>query len=107
METLGRSRRTWWVVDVPQGGGRPSKGGGERSWPGSEQPGGTEGELRRVQTRRGPAFPQELRDLVCVFQFCLDVLPEGWSCSFMPYVDSFWPERVDQSYCLISNCTLV
>lgn len=42
--------------------------------------------------RRGPAFPQELRDLVCAFQFCLDVLPEGWSCSLMLYVDSFWPE---------------
>lgn len=93
METLGRGRRTWWVVDVLQGGGRPSKGGGERSWPGSEQPEGMEGELRRVQMRRGPAFPKELRDLVCVFQFCLDVLPQGWSCSFMLYVDSFWPER--------------
>ena len=58
METLGRGRRTWWVVDVLQGDGRPSKDGGERSWPGSEQPEGMERELRRVQMRRGPAFPR-------------------------------------------------
>lgn len=66
METLGRGRRTCGllmfckVVETLQGG--------ERSWPGSEQPEGMEGELRRVQMRRGPAFPKELRDLVCVFQ---------------------------------------
>ena len=44
METLGRDRRIWWVVDVVQGGGRAPKGGGEKSWPGAEQ---TEGHGRR------------------------------------------------------------
>lgn len=46
METCGRGRGIWWVLMCYRAVGRPSKGGGEGSWPGAEQP---EGHGRRLE----------------------------------------------------------